>query len=122
MKAPVKPFDIIDLAAMKLEEELKPTTPEELYNSIPVASPKINAKVTKATAKDDWKRKARLDGVYKVDHEFFDSLPTFQWHDIFAFSNKDPATGVKWSKKGTVEKVVGYSTSFAKTGQKTLES
>ena len=77
----MKPFDIIDLAAMKLEEELKPATPEDLYNSIPDASPKINTKVTKATAKDDWKGSARLDGVYIVDHDFFESLPTFQWHD-----------------------------------------
>ena len=35
VRAPVKPFDIRDLHGLKFEEELKPETPEALYEAIP---------------------------------------------------------------------------------------
>ena len=48
-KADCKPFDVKDLVAMKLEEELKPSSPEDLYCKIPVARIETNSVIRKAT-------------------------------------------------------------------------
>ena len=112
MKAPVKPFDILDLLALKFEEDYKPQTPEELYGKIPTANIAMNAVVRKAGQGDDWKGRNRLEGVYKVDNAFFEALPMWEWFDIFTFSSKNPLTGQKWTKSGKEQRIVGYNKMF----------
>jgi hypothetical protein len=41
MRAPAKPFDVIALAGLKFEAELKPETPEALYAAIPASAMKV---------------------------------------------------------------------------------
>ena len=55
MRAPVKPFDVIDLVGLKLEEELKPSTPEELYAALPPKKMKENEVIWKAEESDFWR-------------------------------------------------------------------
>jgi hypothetical protein len=77
MRAPVKPFDVIDLVGLKLEEELKPKTPEELYEFLPPKKMEVNEKIREAVEKDFWKPSCvpkNMEGVYKVDDEFYKNL------------------------------------------------
>jgi hypothetical protein len=82
MKAPVKPFDVLDLVGLKLEEELKPSTPEELYASLPTKKLKENEVIRKAKEEDDWRKRDDLEGVYKVDNLIYESLPTWKWFTV----------------------------------------
>jgi hypothetical protein len=112
MRAPVKPFDVVDLAGLKFDDELKPETPEELYAAIPATAMRETEVVRKAVSEGDWKKGGNLEGVYKVDNVFYESQTTWNWYDIFTFSNKDPGTGKKWTKGGKVKYPVGYNRTF----------
>jgi hypothetical protein len=120
MRAPVKPFDVIDLAGFKFEDELKPETPEALYAAIPTKAMKVTEVVRRAVSKDDWKRGGDLEGVYKVDNAFYESLPTWNWFDIFTFSNVNPLTGCKWTKSGKEQHPVAYNDMFSEHVVKSL--
>ena len=41
LRAPVKPFDIVDLVWLKLEVEFNPKTPEELFAAIKESDMKV---------------------------------------------------------------------------------
>jgi hypothetical protein len=56
--------------------------------------------VWKAVSEDDRKKGGNLEGVYKVDNDFYELFPTFDWFGIFTFSLKNPLTGKAWSKAG----------------------
>jgi hypothetical protein len=110
----VKPFDVIDLAGLKFEAELKPETPEELYAAIPESAMKVTEVVRKAVSKDFWrKEEGILEGVYKVDKAIYNSLSVWNWFDIFTFSNLNPVTGAKWTKSGKEMHPVGYNDEFS---------
>jgi hypothetical protein len=106
MRAPVKPFDVIDLVALKLEETLDGKSPEELYDSLPPQKMRETNKVRKAGVCDFWRKGVdkNMEGVYKVDEEFYKCLTPWGWFDIVTFTNVDPQTGLFYSKKGRVTK------------------
>ena len=49
------------------------------------------------------------EGVYKVDADFYNKLTVWSWFQIFTFTNKNPVTGAKYSKRDNVEKPIGYN-------------
>jgi hypothetical protein len=120
MRAPVKPFDVIDLAGLKFEAELKPETPELLYAAIPSQAMQVTEVVRQADSLDDWKKVGALEGVYKVDNVCYEKLRTWNWFDIFTFSNVNPLTGSKWTKSGKQEHAVGYNDKFGEYVVKSL--
>ena len=77
MRAPVRPFDIIDLVGLKFEAEVNPETPEELFAGIPESETKVNDVVRKAVSTDLWRHETGdLKGVYKVDEQLYKEVPT----------------------------------------------
>jgi hypothetical protein len=73
MRAPVKPFDILDLVGLKLEDTLGDKTPDQLYHALPTKKLVENEVIRKALEKDFWRKGVRkdLEGVYKVDADFY---------------------------------------------------
>ena len=114
MRAPVRPFDIIDLVGLKFEAEVNPETPEELFAGIPESEMKVNDVVRKAVSTDLWRQETGdLEGVYKVDEVFYLEVPTWSWLYILTFSNTNPETGATWTKKGKQKHPVGYKGQFS---------
>ena len=68
--------------------------------------------IRKANEGDNWREKDDLEGVYKVDNDLYESLTSWNWYDIFTFSNKDPVTGLKGTRGGKVLHHVGYNRTF----------
>jgi hypothetical protein len=103
---------------------LKPSTPEELYASLPTKKLKENEAIRKAKEDDIWRKgvKKDLKGVYKVDADFYNKLTVWNWFQIFTFTNTNPVTGAKYSKRGNVEKPIGYNREvFVETFKKIFE-
>lgn len=70
------------------------TTPEELYNMIPVVYPRSMGLFEQATRADCAKSSADPWGCYKIKQEAYDfllSLPRWPWDQLWTF-----ATGEKW--------------------------
>ena len=108
-RAPVKPFDIVDLAGLKFEAELSPKTPEERFAAIQESEKKVTEGVRKAVSEVFWRMcSVDLEGVYKVK-EIFEKLSLFSWSDIFTFSNQNPLAGELWTNKGNLKKPIGLN-------------
>ena len=76
MRAPCPDEDIIDLRAMRLERDNPHlTTPQALYDSLPVIHPSRTSLVEEVE-----------DGIFKVKSEAdFDAMPHFEWQQVFTF-------------------------------------
>jgi hypothetical protein len=111
MRAPVKPFDVLDLVGLKLEDTLDGKTPLELYDALPTKNIRETEVIRKAMEVDFWRKseKKDLEGVYKVDNEFYKKLTAWNWYDIFTFTNWNPITNEKYSKGGKSKKPSGYN-------------
>ena len=118
----MKPFDAIDLAGLKFDEELKPKSPEALCAAIPDSAMKVNDVVRKAVFTDLWRQETGdLEGVYKVDEAFYLEVPMWSWLDILTFSNTNPEIGATWTKKGKQKQPVGYRRKFSSHVAKALK-
>ena len=93
-KIPVKDFDTKDLQGLILENnsaESDLRSPEALYKSLKRQTPNEGDHIRAATPDDIWKDKTKsTEGVYKIDPDWYASLPDWSWDDLFVYGKNDP--------------------------------
>jgi hypothetical protein len=79
-----------DIRAIHYEQKLNPSSPEELYEMVPVAAPHATQVV---------RRHERWEGWYETSPEEFDALPLFDWYSVFSVTGMDFKRGLTNAQK-----------------------
>ena len=94
-KIGAKDFETKDLQGMYLEDTIAPEdrdTPEALYKSLKRQKPNEGHHIWAATEKDFWRGKPEsTDGVYKINKDWYDGLPDWEWKHLFTYGKVDAA-------------------------------
>ena len=87
VKAEIPPHSLEDLRAMWLEETLKPSRPEELYDMLKLVTPQ-KSKILRPMCPSDVldAYQTRYDpNAYKITSSAYKTLPNFNWQQIMNF-------------------------------------
>jgi hypothetical protein len=90
MRSTVPDTDEEDIKAMRIEEEMDPDSPEDLYNRLPNTTPSLEGGMfRRAEAREmDPRRMSHLTSTFKIiDVMNFATLPMFPWKQIYTFAN-----------------------------------
>ena len=89
MRSTVPDTDEEDIKAMRIEEEIDPDSPEDLYNRLPNTTPSSEGGMfRRADAREmDPKRLPYVTSTFKIiDVMNFVTLPMFPWKQIYTFA------------------------------------
>ena len=90
MRATVPDKDEEDIKAMRIEEELDPDSPEDLYNRLPNTTPSLDGGMFRRAQMHEMnpERMAYMDSTFKIiDVHFFVTLPKFPWKQVYTFAD-----------------------------------
>ena len=79
-KAPVPDDHINDMRAMMHEKLLKPLSPEQLYNAVPVCKPSLTSLIVQK--KDGFGQVIENEWTFSSLSDY-QSLPQFDWYQVF---------------------------------------
>ena len=86
-RTPCKDWDTLDLQACMIEQEMKPKSPEELYNALPMIKPQEFNDLFELTSRRNVRLQDGVDPtmVYSiVNKKNWLEMPEMQWNSIFA--------------------------------------
>jgi hypothetical protein len=113
MKAEVPDKHVMDSRSVFHEENLKPRSPQELYDMLPIVAP--SAKGGVLTCVDP------ANQIWHIEPALFASLPTFEWYQIFNFLGETlPVFEKEKDKKKRLSWEAWEAEKKAKTMPKTL--
>jgi hypothetical protein len=87
VRAEIPPENLDDLRGLYLEETLKPSSPEDLYQKLQKVVPQRNETMRAITRADLWPGKELVPGVCKISALVYDDLPEFKWQQIMNFAD-----------------------------------
>ena len=88
MRATVPDKDEEDIKAMRIEEELDPDFPEDMYNRLPNTTPCLDGGMFRRAKSHEMnqERMAYVDSTFKtIDVHVFVTLPKFPWKQVYTF-------------------------------------
>ena len=88
MRAEVPSHDEQDVKAMRLEFEVDPANPQELYDKLPSATPSLEGGLLRQAQSHEMaaKRSEFREQTFRIkDVESFCALPMLPWKQVFTF-------------------------------------
>ena len=87
VKAEIPPDNLEDLRAMWLEQTLKPSRPEDLYDMLKLVTPHTSGILKPIEPSDVFVGyQTKYDpNAYKITSSAYNSLPNFDWQQIMNF-------------------------------------